>query len=180
MRTYSREELQRLTMESNRIEGEPVTGPSFDNHWRATMACYWAAQADELMHPQVLHYLLFQGFMSDQVPVPGAYRESGVMIRRADGSTHVFPPAEEVSDLMNDWWYCATNDHCGDCTTPNNKKSRWDFHARFESIHPFSDGNGRVGRMLWWNMTMLAGEEIELIRYIERFAYYDRLEEWRK
>ena len=57
---------------------------------------------------------------------------------------------------------------------------RWNLHAWFEAIHPLIDGNGRVGRLLWWNMTMLVGAPIEVITFNERFAYYDRLEEWRK
>lgn len=57
---------------------------------------------------------------------------------------------------------------------------RWWFHAWFEALHPFQDGkNGRIGRLLWWNMTMLVGKPIEIITCEERNAYYDRLEAWR-
>lgn len=49
-----------------------------------------------------------------------------------------------------------------------------DMHIRFEKIHPFVDGNGRVGRMLmWWHEKKL-GREPTLIRSNEadRFEYY--------
>lgn len=33
-----------------------------------------------------------------------------------------------------------------------------DFHYRFESIHPFQDGNGRVGRLILFKETLKNGQ----------------------
>lgn len=34
----------------------------------------------------------------------------------------------------------------------DNKTTAWEAHLRYESLHPFTDGNGRSGRMLWYWM----------------------------
>ena len=50
------------------------------------------------------------------------------------------------------------------------------FHARFENIHPFADGNGRVGRTLL-NYWLLINDYPPIIIYEEdRRAYYDALQ----
>lgn len=49
-----------------------------------------------------------------------------------------------------------------------------DMHIKFEKIHPFVDGNGRVGRMLMWWHEIQLGKPPTLIRSNEadRFEYY--------
>ena len=55
------------------------------------------------------------------------------------------------------------------------------FHAEFETIHPFSDGNGRTGRLLMNYMLVKAGYWPVNIRYAEdRQTYYDALTAFNK
>lgn len=53
--------------------------------------------------------------------------------------------------------------------------SPWHTHCRFEWIHPFTDGNGRTGRLLWlWQMHRL-GWEPRGVLFLQTF-YYQTLE----
>lgn len=60
---------------------------------------------------------------------------------------HVAPPAHQVSGLLADLlqWLQQTKDHplITSCV----------FHYEFELIHPFTDGNGRMGR-LWQTLIL--------------------------
>jgi Fic family protein len=65
----------------------------------------------------------------------------------------------------------------GDCM-PDTLKAAAYFHARFEYIHPFADGNGRVGRTLL-NYYLLIHNEPPLIIFDEDKArYYRALESY--
>ena len=50
------------------------------------------------------------------------------------------------------------------------------FHARFENIHPFADGNGRVGRTLLNYWLMISNYPPLVIYEEDRRAYYDALQ----
>lgn len=52
------------------------------------------------------------------------------------------------------------------------------FHVQFENIHPFSDGNGRTGRLLMNYLMVLHNHPPIIIFEEDRKDYYDALEQW--
>lgn len=184
---YSNDLLRHATEHSSSIEGEATTGPSFENHLRAALLARRAGEVNQLLHPRIYHQLLFEGLPINStmrpgaLVIPGEYRPGSVKVyvRLPDGRNHFFPDSATVPSLMNSWNMTAATFHQAGMPMTR-AEIRWKFHAWFESIHPFVDGNGRVGRLLWWNMAMIANETIEVIAYDERQVYYDRMGEWRE
>ena len=78
----------------------------------------------------------------------GSYRLKGVGVMTGEQVLHMAPPASQVPRLMHDLlaWVAATEDH------PLIASSV--FHYEFEFIHPFTDGNGRMGRL--WQTLLLS------------------------
>jgi len=127
-----------------------------------------------------LHEWLMQGVRGDQA-TPGEFRRSQNWIGPA-GSTpatapYVPPPADALMGCLGNWeTFLHDRDHFPDlvqCAV---------MHEQFEAIHPFLDGNGRVGRLL---ITLFLVERgrlsqplLYLSDYIEahRQEYYDRLQ----
>ncbi len=91
------------------------------------------------------HEIMMQGLMGS----PGRYRTGGVGIMGREEIIHVAPPAGRVPILMRDLfdWLRRSERH------PLVASSI--FHYEFEFIHPFADGNGRMGRL--WQTLILAG-----------------------
>ncbi|HZK61703.1 MAG TPA: Fic family protein [Anaerovoracaceae bacterium] len=54
-----------------------------------------------------------------------------------------------------------------------------DFHCRFESIHPFQDGNGRVGRIIMFKECLKNDILPFIIDYVHKLFYYRGLKEYK-
>ena len=55
-----------------------------------------------------------------------------------------------------------------------------DFHCRFEKIHPFQDGNGRVGRLIMFKECLRNGITPFIIEDDIKEFYYRGLKEWKR
>lgn len=55
-----------------------------------------------------------------------------------------------------------------------------DFHAKFEKIHPFYDGNGRVGRLIIFKECLKSNIVPFIIDDKYKYEYYNGLESWQK
>jgi len=88
--------------------------------------------------------------MSDLVENAGKYRTQGVGILKGSKVEHIAPPAENVPYLMKDLF-----SYLKDRSELSLIKSCV-FHYEMEFIHPFMDGNGRMGRL--WQTVILMNE----------------------
>ena len=113
-------------------------------------------------------------FMTGLVDLPAVFRTGNVGVIAGTTVAHMAPPANRVPYLMDDLfdWIKTSDVH------PLITSSV--FHYEFEFIHPFADGNGRMGR-LWqtvilsrWN-PLLFNVPVESLVHKHQAEYYDAL-----
>ncbi len=99
------------------------------------------------------HRILMNGLVNDA----GKLRRTSVGIVKGSDISHIAPPRDRVLPLMNDLFIYLKNDDdlllIKSCV----------FHYEFEFIHPFIDGNGRMGR-LW--QTMILKDYSQVFEYL--------------
>jgi Fic family protein len=89
-----------------------------------------------------------KSLMDGLIERPGVYRNQGVGIFDGSRVAHIAPPAKQVPYFMNDLFaYLKKSD---DLTLIKGCV----VHYEIEFIHPFSDGNGRMGR-LWQSLILM-------------------------
>ena len=185
-----------MAYNSNKIEGSTLTPEQtaslFDNGTLPRSDDYYRAKDVEEMNG---HFLMFN-FMLDTLEEPLSQTlikqfhyelKSGVFEDRANGyaigdykqrpnMVGMYRTAlpKEVPDEMEKLlsWYAAQ---------PKNMETLAKFHARYESIHPFQDGNGRTGRMILFRES-LKYEEVDpfIILDDDRTVYIEALKEFRE
>lgn len=122
-------------------------------------------------HIKEFNYLILKG--TEYERQSGSYRTIPVMIQ---GTEHIPPQPylvqKKMENLVLDYNQNIT--HC-------NPAEKIDFiaklHADFVHIHPFIDGNGRVGRLLMNFELMKNGYPLAIISIADRVDYYNALRE---
>ncbi|MGL6212502.1 Fic family protein [Billgrantia desiderata] len=118
------------------------------------------------------HGLLMQGLVDDA----GCFRTGGVGIYKGNELVHMAPPAPRVPLLVENLltWLAGTEEHPLIASAV--------VHYELEFIHPFADGNGRMGR-LWQTLILrhwrplLGYLPVETIIRDRQQEYYDTLAE---
>ena len=163
--------LEQVTaiLDGKRILGNPNEIKEVQNAYEAyeLMLRLDPSSVDDLLKA---HKLMMNGL----VPENGKFRSGGVGVFADEVLIHMAPPAEFVPEHIHNLfaWYRQAELH------PLIKSAV--FHYEFEFIHPFVDGNGRMGRM-WHGLLLGKWKELffwlpieELIQSRQK-EYYDAL-----
>lgn len=158
------------------LDGKRVIAPPREvQEVRNAIAAYERFEQWRPEHESALleaHRILMVGLIDEA----GVYRRGGVGVMAGDQVIHMAPPADRVQVLMVDLlrWLVSSDAH------PLITSSV--FHYEFEFIHPFADGNGRMGR-LWqtliltrWN-PLFADIPVESLVFEHQAEYYQALQE---
>mgnify|MGYP002619727216 CR=1 FL=1 len=132
------------------IENKKVIGPKKDiievlnaNKVYDSLATFNPVSSKSFLHA---HKIL----MNELIVKPGKYRSQGVGIFQGKKVAHLASPAKNVPFLMDDLFTYLKNEDeltlIKSCV----------FHYEMEFIHPFMDGNGRMGRL--WQTVILMKE----------------------
>ena len=121
--------------------------------------------------PIYLHYELKTGVFEDRANgyAIGDYKKRPNMV----GMYRTTLPQDvetEMNQLLK--WYREQN---------KNMETLAEFHARYEAIHPFQDGNGRTGRMIMFRESLKNPDILPFIVLDEnRSQYIDGLKQYRE
>ena len=129
-------DIRKYIKSSNAIEG--IT--SEEEIEQSLLAWAYLEQLDVLKHVDIMRIQKIITLHQDNLKPSdrGWYRGMGGNITNVQVGGRIAPDYSLVEDLMKNWLYDVPE------MTPLTA------HIRFESIHPFTDGNGRTGRMLYW------------------------------
>ena len=146
------------------LEGRQVIAPPREiQEVRNALAVY---ERFDLWRPEKEQDLLEAHgiMMSGLIEEAGQYRSSGVGVMDSSRIIHMAPPARQVPQLMNNLfaWLGYTDIHPLVAGAV--------FHYELEFVHPFADGNGRMGR-LWQNLILARWNPIFSIIPVENLVF---------
>ncbi|MFH1650465.1 MAG: Fic family protein [Candidatus Woesearchaeota archaeon] len=179
---YLNDLIIRFTYNTNAIEGSKITLPETNELLREGLS---PAKPFRDVHETIAHANLLKSilllpqrptekiilnwhkelFTQTKHDIAGKYRTLLVRV-----GSYLAPDWQDVPKLMNKMfsWFVRADEH------PLLVAAR--LHYRFEKIHPFADGNGRVGRLLLASALWNAGVPLLVIEFSKRKSYYRALQ----
>lgn len=100
---------------------------------------------------------------------PGEYKHHDYVTGKAEIGSAPEDVHDEISELLAE---------LQNISSENALTAAAYFHAKFENIHPFADGNGRTGRLSMNYFLVLHDHPPIIIHEEDRKAYYAALEAW--
>jgi len=187
---------QAFTYDTNAIEGSTVTASEVEgilrkNEWPDNRTkgevseTYGVSEAISYIRKtgenvslslmRKLHEIVFK----NSKPFAGNFRAKGIEVAVVDASggiAHKGAPSAEVAKLLKEIvrWYNKNKRKCPPIVLAVV------VHNQFENIHPFQDGNGRVGRLLLNNILLKHNLPPINIELKNRKEYYNALQEYQK
>ena len=116
----------------------------------------------------LLHHMLIGG-INDQIA--GHFRTRGEYVRVG---SHIAPAPEHVERMIEEALLAYTSDLNAYFLDKVSK-----FHLNFETIHPFNDGNGRIGRVIINYQLQRLGFPSVIVRDREKKDYYQAFGDYR-
>lgn len=152
--------LKKFIAESNFIEGE-YGATAFEDAmaaWEYAVAIN-SAKEFELEDILSIHRILMQRLNPD---IAGKIRKCKVWVGGRE-----CPNPGSLQRLLFQWFAKWTG-----CGYPRTWRQCREAHVEFEKIHPFVDGNGRAGRIIYNIQRINAGLSIDVIKEQNKFKYY--------
>ena len=116
----------------------------------------------------LLHKMLIANISTD---IAGRFRQPGEYVRVG---THIAPAPERIEEMITGMLY----DYKAVYGTATIIKQLSRFHLTFEHIHPFVDGNGRIGRVIINYLLVREGYVPVNIKFVDRQKYYEAFREF--
>lgn len=161
---------------SSLLEGKRVVGPKHQiNEVKNAIKLYeQLGTLNPYKESDLLkaHKILMEGLLE----TAGCYRKKAVGIFKGGRVARMAPPDKQVPKLMGDLFSFISSDRT---TLPLVKACI--FHYELEFVHPFEDGNGRIGR-LWQQLLLMRASPvfefvpIESLIHRNQKKYYEALE----
>lgn len=133
------------------------------------MEKYWYIYIKNLEEEISIDYIKKIGILINRnINEISGFRTTPVYIR---GAEHIPPEAPYIPQLLSEMLYHFNNDNCN----LDVYERVADMHIHFERIHPFSDGNGRTGRVLITKELLKEGYAPAVISIDDKAKYIDLL-----
>ncbi|MCR5120207.1 MAG: Fic family protein [Lachnospiraceae bacterium] len=141
--------------------------------WELFMSCFDERRPFDEKLVKDFHYVLTAGTYDERRFMrgerPGEYKHGDYVTGRHEAGALPEDVEEEMRELLEDMQ---------DIPEEKALTAAAFFHAKFENIHAFADGNGRCGRLLMNYFLVLKDHPVISIDVEERNRYMEALEAW--